>query len=205
MKISIVVTYCPIDREEINLLMGCVKSLLQTDYEIEIIIQTAVKQSYAKTLNSGFKKATGDYIFVSNNDILAPSFYAERMIETIEKTDCMAVCAVESEQAKIEMAKEPIEDVKRLFGSFWAMPQKTLKKIGVYDERFDPFLFEDSDYWWRIIKAKGKILVDERVEVWHKKASSTTKMAKEKYEAIYNTNRQRFIDKWGDDAIKIFH
>lgn len=203
--ISVVTTYCPLDIEETKLLSKCLDSLTRTDQPVQIIVETAVNQSYAKTLNKGLAKAEGDYIIISNNDIIAPWHYAERLIDTLKETGAAAVCATESDTATIDTRGEINEITRGFFGSFWAMPRSTYDEFGGYDEQYEPYLFEDTDYWMTLLQAEKTIVQDGRVKVWHKKASSTTKHAKGEYQKIYDKNRERFFKKWGEDAVKLFH
>lgn len=73
-------------------------------------------------------------------------------------------------------------------------------KMGGFDERFKPFLYEDADLCYRVRKAGYKTVVNGRVAIFHRTAITTFAYAKEQgidYYDIDRLNRARFLKKWG--------
>ena len=201
--ISVIIPYAPVDEEEKIYLLNCVSSIKKTNEEIEVIVSTDREfTGYAKTVNRGLKKAKGNFLAICNNDLYVPAGWAERMKENCK--DLRLVCAHEVDYALLDMMADVEEDIKWFFGGMWMMNRATFEEIGYLDEQFSPAFFEDSDYQERVLQAGGKLIHDKRIKVWHKQSSSTKKVFGDKYNEIFDTNRQRFIDKWNFDAIEKF-
>lgn len=88
---------------------------------------------------------------------------------------------------------------EKIFLIMFAMliKRKCLNSVGLLDELFTPGNFEDNDYGLRIMENGYKCMLCHNSYVYHFGSKSFGKNPKH-YEDIYNINREKFINKWGD-------
>jgi GT2 family glycosyltransferase len=76
---------------------------------------------------------------------------------------------------------------------------EVLKKVGNLDEQFSPAYYEDWDYSFRLTNEGYELLVDRETFVFHYGEVTANKIIAEtgsNKHAIYETSRQKLIDKW---------
>jgi GT2 family glycosyltransferase len=78
--------------------------------------------------------------------------------------------------------------------------REAFAEVGLLDERFGLGLFEDGDYCRRARSAGWEILCARDAFVHHWQNASFRRLGREKYFALYEENRRRFREKWGEDA-----
>lgn len=88
-----------------------------------------------------------------------------------------------------------------LVGFCLLLKRTVLNNIGVLDEQFSPGNFEDNDICIRIGKAGYELRLCYNSYVTHLGSQSFGKDF-EKYKGIIETNRNKFIEKWGFDPQK---
>jgi GT2 family glycosyltransferase len=90
-------------------------------------------------------------------------------------------------------------DVSMLTMFCLAMRRETYEELGPLDERFEVGLFEDDDYSRRAHAAGMQVVCAEDVFVHHfGEASFGELVPSGEYAALFERNRQRFEQKWGD-------
>jgi hypothetical protein len=180
MSISLVIPYYHSDDEKPGVLCGAVSSMVQ--YADEVIIVSETSDNLAKKINKGMKKASGDFIVVTNDDV------------TLVKGTLQDLCVP-------GYVTTPLINggaVKLFHGHAWCMPRNIYKKVGGIYEGYDGFYYDDSDYWMSIEKAGFEIIRTE-VNMNHPLAARTIgKLTKANRDDV---NRQIFIDRWGEQAL----
>ena len=78
-----------------------------------------------------------------------------------------------------------------------AMRKSVQNQIGLLDERFGLGMFEDDDYSMRAHKFGGRIICVEDSFVHHWGGSFYGRLQSEKYKQLFNDNRRKFEEKWG--------
>lgn len=101
-------------------------------------------------LNTGFKKATGDYLTWTSDDNLYAENAIEKMLNFVESKDCEFVyCAYY--RFKDEFKKNSHYSItNNHIGPCFLYSRKVKETIGEYDP--DTILAEDYDYWLRVSK-----------------------------------------------------
>lgn len=174
--------------------------------------------------NIGIESALGEVIVLLNNDTIVPSGAIRRLAELLEQhPDWGAVGpvsnAVGNEQAIFFEEKSPqgilsaaeqwsrhannsFIATKQLSFFAVALPRRTIDDIGVLDEHFSPFYYEDADYCIRINQAGKAMMIAEEVFVYHR-GSATTSKQPERTKRIMRVNKQKLIEKHG--AVELLH
>jgi GT2 family glycosyltransferase len=190
----------------------------QNNPEIKLILN---KENYgfAKGNNIGTQLATGDYIILLNNDILATPGWIERLVFHASQQNIGLVGPVTNSignEAKIDieydytnqkqMEKRISKYTSRHWGETiklnnlaafcWICPKSVYDKIGDLDERFGRGMFEDDDYCYRIKKAGYQILCAEDAFIHHFGGASFKKIVSQEYIDLFESNKKKFEDKW---------
>jgi GT2 family glycosyltransferase len=145
--------------------------------------------------NVGIKKAIKeydpDYFLLLNDDIeIIEKTWLRRIVEVGEKDKKIGVLGCKilypdmslqniggyMKKWKIELElKDNIKDifeVDLVMGAFMVIKKEVIKKIGLLDEIFSPYLLEDTDYCLRAKKKGWKIVSVPYVRIIHKKGKS---------------------------------
>lgn len=150
--------------------------------------------------NHGIKISSGFYKVIINDDIVAQPNWIECMIEAFKiKGTLVTAPAVENMPVGLK-----IEENRTWFpGSCFMLNENTIEKIGYFDEQFVPFNYEDIDYWTRVYNAGYKLSRNYRVQVLHKEGHVIH--AIENNGEIDQSNRVKYINKWGFDPIPVLY
>jgi hypothetical protein len=130
-----------------------------------------------KAINQGFKLATGDCFIVSNNDCEVGNGELKDMCydDAIGLPDNMP--------GQLELPR-----------AFYSLPRWVYESVGGYDEQFKVGYFEDDDLIRRWYVAKIPFRMS-KVQVAHSPGTTLNNMPDR--QAIYEQNKNRFIEKWG--------
>lgn len=197
MIISVVIPFMPLDESAKEMTAQCVYSLLSDDVEI---IALSGEEGFSKTVNRGFKKAKGEWLFCVNNDTFAPPEW-KKLTENYG-----IVCPRESKMPSFDPRAPLLKSPKGFFGGFWGYPRKVYEEVGGFDERFSPMFCEDTDLLYRCQLARVPIIQDNRILVAHGQSVTNKKLwTEEEYQKIFNTSVEKFKEKWGIDPISYQH
>lgn len=148
---------------------------------------------YAKAVNSGLRKANGDVLIISNNDIVFYPGWLQAILQPLRQGyDISSIRTSDSDGWEIE--DKITEDDK--FGSIWAMKRKVYETIGGLDERFGQGTYEDTDYRRRAMEAGFKIAKNHAGLVEH--IGRATFRVVDPQEKIFQKNTLIYKDKWGE-------
>ncbi|MFA5879869.1 MAG: glycosyltransferase [Candidatus Margulisiibacteriota bacterium] len=186
--------------------------------EIKLILN---KENYgfAKGNNIGTRLASGDYIVLLNNDILATPGWIERLVYHAQKKLVGLVGPITNSignEAKIlieydhtnthkfeKIVKKYIarhwgesRELNNLAAFCWICPKHVYKQIGELDERFGRGLFEDDDYCHRVSQAGYKIVCTEDAFIHHFGGMSFKKIVTQEFTDLFESNKNKFEDKW---------
>lgn len=203
-------------REHISTIKECVESIRQNSSGYELIlvddaspldtsfidcdkrVTHKVNKGVAPSWNSGIKASKGKLIVIINDDIVVPPSWLPELSKVFNLPNVGVVGpAVERLPNGIG-----IEESYVWFpGSCFMLSRETIEKVGLFDEDFAPFYFEDSDYWTRVLAAKLKLYRNHDVFVGHKEGQTVKDLARDEQ---YKTNLEKFIKKHGFDPIPVF-
>jgi len=154
-----------------------------------------INLGFSKANNVGIKKAmrkcNPDYILLLNDDTeVTQKNWLKKMVEVGESNKksgilgCKIIYPDGSLQniggyvRKWEIVKELNQNIKdvievdQVMGGFLLIKKEVIKKIGLLDEIYTPYLLEDTDYCLRAKENNFKILSVGSVEIIHKKGKS---------------------------------
>ncbi len=87
-----------------------------------------------------------------------------------------------------------MRDVDYVTGAVMAIPQRVLAEVGVFDEAFSPFYYEEVDYCYRVRDAGYRVVVvPERLGIHDESTSMRLVHGQRAY--WYQKNRMRFVVK----------
>ncbi len=150
---------------------------------------------FAKAVNLALKRATGDWILVTNLDvtfdeecinnllaagltdeaigILGPKVYLEKEIDKLSsqdlpgfKTDLFWAETKSLKLSELEKITKALE-VDWVSGSGMLIRKKVFETIGLFDERFFVY-WEDSDFGLRAKKAGFKVVIVPSAKIYHR-------------------------------------
>lgn len=159
-------------------LKECVGSMRGYD---EIIVIADRIDSLAKKINKGLSMATGDYLVVSNDDVVL-------------REGTLRDLAVRGHVTSPCINGEP----KPFSGHIWCVPQRAYYQTEGMWEGYDGFYFDDDD-WLRCLKKEGFLPKSvESVNVYHPPEGGTTLHTIARHQEMYDTNKRIFLERWGE-------
>lgn len=182
MNISVVIPHLSLGDSD-NTLHNCVSSFPH-NLDIEWIIVRDVI-GYGKAVNRGMKFASGDYIFVVNNDTQIISGDITKMCQSMHVTVPTLIPAPRDDEPRCFFCVS--RNVYEMMKGFYSED--------FYDERFYPGYFEDDDLIVRldylgIDRAKVSDVVVNHING----GGMTIKQFGE--QESFDINKKRFEDKW---------
>lgn len=167
--------------------------LYESVYFVDKFIQHDFNQGVSKSWNDGIKAATGDYIFILNNDLrIRDPRFVEKCIEALDAEKCIVGTVLRDAN---ELTRYKGRCVPYLQGEFLAVKRATFDEIGLFDEDFSPFLFEDAEFSARATM-HGYALKVMDIDYEHKRHSTmSAEVSPETERAVNIANRLKFIQK----------
>lgn len=150
----------------------------------ELIVIAENLDNLSAKINKGMAKATGDYLVISNDDL------------TMFKGTLNDLC--DPDHVTVPTVYGGLN--KLFHGHMWCFPRKIYENVGPQWEGYDGFYYDDSDYWM-LIESKGyEIIKREDIIVLHPHPATTLSQLKKG--GREETNRNRFVERWGKDALR---
>lgn len=164
-------------------------------YPEAIVIDNTVNKGFAANVNQGVIKSTRDFVFLMNSDvILNNNLLVEALKHFYKDNKLFAVGFAQIEKdGKIVGANRAYfqnglinhsglsSDIYHLSSNFWAeggssiFSKKLFIDLGLLDELYNPFYWEDIDISYRAWKTGYKILYDPNIKVEHHHESTIGK------------------------------
>jgi|SRR6185312_101780 len=143
--------------------------------------------------NAGLKASRGRYKVILGDDTIMHEGYLEALRKAIEMPNA-GVANVHVQH--LPHGEGIVENYKWFSGACFMLKQKTLEKVGYFDEGIFPCNTEDWDYWLRTYQAGLKLYVNYEYSVQHlegqtvhaKDLSEHTQVLLRKLEEKYNVN-----------------
>lgn len=180
MQVSLVIPTLYFE-DKTDIFTKCISSMYGQFDELIVIAENL--DNLSSKINLGMSKATGDYIVVANDDVTM----FQKTLRDLCDPDAVTVPRV-------------IGGIDKPFhGHMWCMPRKIYEDVGPQWEGYDGFYYDDSDYWMMIESKGHKIVKREDVVILHPHPATTLRRIQK--EGREDTNRQRFIERWGKQAL----
>jgi len=171
---------------------------------------------FPKACNRGIKyaleKCNPDYVLLQNNDTeIIQKGWLESLIAVAEHDDEIGIvsCKIIQPSGELQHAaglvkpwewswaelgdQEKITEVDVVTGQAFLMRKEVIEKIGLLDEGFSPFLWEEFDYCIRVKKAGYKIVFDPKVTLIHHGKASIKKKGEDVIFFVDKRNKVRFM------------
>jgi hypothetical protein len=180
-SISFVIPHWPIDSEVDEALRLCLASL---PVEAEKIVIVNEGTGFARSVNTGIARATGEWVAVVTNDT------------RVVRGDVYDLCVPLTVTSPVVLDKPGVEP-GGFHGAFWAAPRDVLQRIGRLDERFEGAFFEDNDLLARFRDAGIPTRQIASVVAESRRIGLTMSKVPELAARWYAANERRFLEKWG--------
>ena len=176
------------------------------------IIENKENVGFAKAINQGIKCSNGEYIFITNDDIIFDKKSLKNLVEYANQHPKIGILG-----GKIFSKNNPTEVIScgymmnKWTGNVYPSPssdkvhepdwiqgcamlvlRKVIDKIGLLDEGFSLIYFEDFDFCLRAKKAGYSIAYIPSAHFWHGQSKTMNKDLAHKYYQWYK-NKIRFI------------
>lgn len=172
--------------------------------------------------NIGLRVASGDALLLLNNDTLVTPNWLGRLHQCLYSEEEIGIVGPMSNYASgrqqidfpytdlqdavrriHERDEESWKDTNRVVGMCFLLKREVLERVGEFDERFAPGHFEDDDYCYRAKAAGYRVMIVGNCFVFHHGSASFGKQEEATVERLIETNRNRFIEKWGFDPVSL--
>ncbi len=175
------------------------------------LIKMQKNVGFAKAINVGIRKSSGEYIFIGNDDIVFDTHSLANLMEYITcHTDVGIVggkifskaapqkissCGymMNTWSGNVYPAPNPntLKEPDWVAGCACLMPKNVVQTVGLFDEAFTHF-FEDQDLCVRIQQHGYKVVYVPSAIFWHGESTTSNKNKTEKYYQWYK-NKIRFV------------
>lgn len=173
---------------------------------------------FSGTCNRAASLASGDVLFFLNTDVELPDTFFSTFHEYFTREDTFAV-TIHGIQYR---TKENLDGVKvgewkrgslrvtkniypqefnmwepsfMVQGAYFFVDAKKFQALGGFDERFNPFIFEETDLCYRALKRGWKIYFDLRAKGYHDHSTTLKSVASQKRLNFFS-HRNRFLFIW---------
>ncbi|UVI28617.1 glycosyltransferase family 2 protein [Paenibacillus spongiae] len=181
-------------------------------------ISLASNIGFPAACNMGLKIASGDNLLLLNNDVIVSRNWLSNMLNCLHSRPDIGIVGpftnYASGRQQIDMPYTNLEEmssrlndpnaekwirVDRIVGLCFLFTRELMEHIGMLDERFSPGHFEDDDYCYRARNVGYQLRIAGDVFIFHHGSASFGRQDESKVKQLIETNRQKFMDKWGVD------
>ena len=175
--ISVIIPHWPLPGTE-EALEKCLESIHGQYDEINVVVNFG--EGFAKACNKGLRSASGDYLFVINND----TQLIDGELKDMAFEDAVTFPKIQGKD-------------NRFPDCFICIPRWIYEKVGGYDERFEGGYFEDDDLIRRWNCAAIPFRRIDHVVINHLHGGGLTmkQIGESKYMKI---NKEKYQQKWAN-------
>lgn len=181
-----------------------------------IIINNKKNLGFAGNVNSGVKKSTRNYVLLINSDVILKDCSFLNSLEYFKKNQKLFAVSFAQEEKDgkivganrgyfknglINHSHQLVTNHYSLVSNFWAeggssiFKKKLFIDLGMFDDLFNPFYWEDVDLSYRAWKAGYEILYDPNIKVEHHHESTIGKYF-DKKKVLKIAFRNQIIFQW---------
>lgn len=178
------------------------------------LIENKANLGFAKAVNNGVRKAKGEYLLITNNDVVFDKNYLKNLVEFLEKNPNVGIVGgkVYYKNPKDKIAfggakfdfftgvLKPNLKPDETFETDWVsgcdmlIRKEVIEKIGDFDKKFF-FYFEDLDLCLRAKKSGYKVIYYPKAILWHGEGQSIDKEDWRKKSEFYYQGKTRILFK----------
>jgi len=189
------------------------KKLVEVKYLGVDLIKNKKNYGFSKANNIGIKyaikKYNSDYFYLLNNDTLIEKNWLSKAIKTAERSKEIGIVgskqltferkpAISAGWIKVFSVKyfygDEEKEVNWVSGAGFLIKKEVIKKIGLFDEMYNPAYYEETDFEKRALLAGFKIIHCPKSIFLHKGGVTSKKENKKnKLDLVFYRNRARFF------------
>lgn len=180
----------------------------------------AENRGFAAACNAGLAVATGEYLVLLNNDTVVTRGALTALVRHLSADPALGlvgpVTNAIANEAQVEVGYSDLAELPSWAREYTrahdresfpmpmlalfcvAMTRAVYERVGALDERFGIGMFEDDDYSRRVREKGLSIRCARDAFIHHWQMASFRKMARADYVALFEANRRKFAEKWGD-------
>ncbi len=160
-----------------------------------ILLSQKSNLGFAKAINIASKAATGEYLFITNNDVSFKKTYLARLLSFAINTPKLGVCggkivteslngkyfdgAVNVSHSTSGLKRlenyHKTQEVDYISGAGMLVKKDIFEKVKGFDTKFQ-FYFEDLDFCFRVKKLGYQIIYFPQATMYHKQSSTASTM-----------------------------
>lgn len=194
-----VIQNCNREESEIILVDNGSTERWEWDKHVDTYIRFKENMGISAGWNAGLKASKGKYKVILGDDVTTVPGYLEALVEAIEQPQA-GLANVHTQGMGQGVGIE--ETYKWFSGACFMLTQKTLNRVGYFDEGIFPCNHEDTDYTLRVYKAGLKLYKNHQLTVLHKEGQT---VHAPDLSAKNGDTHKYFVDKHGFDPIPIFY
>lgn len=181
------------------------------------LVEHAENQGYLHSANEGLELASGDVIVLLNSDTTIPTGFAERVLACFASDEKIGVaspvashCGLFSIPMKPGLEAKDV-DVMDAFlrphrpdyptvilpdGFCFCLRKSVIQQIGLFDERYHPGYYEETDFGMRARQVGWKTVLIDNLYVYHKAQAS---FGANRNQELVQRNETLFNELWGKE------
>jgi len=164
--------------------------MIKKEFPYVKLIQNKENLGVAKATNQGIKKIESDYYFLLNNDTEVTRKWLNEFIAISESDSKIGIvgCKLVSPDGRVQHVGQisfrvdirgrrisnylqkktnELREVDSVTGAAFLIKREVIDKIGLFDEGFSPFYYEETDFCVRARRGGFKIMYDPRAIIIH--------------------------------------
>jgi GT2 family glycosyltransferase len=188
-------------------------------YEIPqqvLVLQTNKDFSYASGVNRGIRASTTNNIVLLNDDCFVKDKWLSSLLRVAESEpkagivggkllhpnghilDTGAYISVNGESVPVISQSETAHPVNGYLECGLLIKRKTITDIGLFDESYSPFEYEDADFCYRARSKGWLVYYCPESEVYHIGGATIQKANKDYFKSVVERNKKLFLERWGE-------
>ncbi len=165
-------------------------------YPEAVVVNNKKNQGFAGNVNKGIMKTTRNYVFLMNSDVVLRDNSFLVLLDLFKKDRKLFAAGFAQidkdgrivggnrayfKNGFINHSHQPVSNFEKLTSNFWAeggssiFRKKIFIELGMLDNLYNPFYWEDIDLSYRAWKSGYKIMFTPRVRVEHHHESTIGK------------------------------
>lgn len=189
-KVSVIIPYVPIDEDTSAMTMECVQSFEKTinlEFDEIIEVMDSERKGNAWAWNEGAKRAKGDILLFSDNDIVAIE-WRDKMVDSLADFQVVFPQVFNLKTGELQ---------NHLAGECWMITKEAFNRLGGIDESYGSY-FEDTDFFMKVMQEGGRLGVSPGTLVTHRSQGTFKKLwTEEEMKANFEKNEAKYEAKFG--------
>lgn len=139
------------------------------DKHVDTYVRLSENMGISRGWNTGLRLSKGKYKVILGDDTIVSKGFLEALKEAMEQPFA-GVANVHMEH--LPHGKGIIEDYKWYSGACFMLTDRTIERVGYFNETIFPCNSEDWEYWIRVYKAGLKLYKNHTFSVQHKEGQT---------------------------------